>query len=134
ALAVELGWIVGCEEDVEDVAIAHLVGVEGHPDRLGMAGVAAADLLVGRVGDMAADIAALDLADADNVLEHRLGAPEAPAGQRCLLFRHFYLLVQVRDRAVQARGKSGRHWRTAPISAQGSAFCRAMRAGTVATV
>ena len=81
ALAVELGRIVGGEEDVEQLVIGDRVGIEGDPDRLGMAGVAAADLPVGRVGDMAADIAALDLRDADHVLEHRLGAPEAPARQ-----------------------------------------------------
>ena len=88
ALAVELGRVVGGEEHVEDVVVGDLIGIEGHADRLGMAGVAAADLPVGRVVDVAADIAAFDRAHPDHVLEHRLGAPEAPAREDRLLFRH----------------------------------------------
>ena len=49
---------------------------------------AAADLLVGRVGGLPASIAALDLQDADDVVEHRLCAPEAPARQNRLLLCH----------------------------------------------
>ena len=79
ALAVQLGRVVRPHEHVEDFAIGDRRGVEGHPDRLGMAGGAAADLLVGRVRHRAADIAALDFAHADHVAEHRLGAPEAPS-------------------------------------------------------
>ena len=63
-----------------------------------MAGVAAADLAVGRLGDMAADIAAFDRADPDQILEHRLGAPEAPARQNRLLFGHVRLLRFVEHR------------------------------------
>ena len=59
ALAVELGRVVDREEDVEQVAIADLVGIEGDADRLGMAGVAAAYLLVGRIGGLPAGIAAV---------------------------------------------------------------------------
>ncbi len=79
ALPVELGRIVGAEEDVEDLGIGNRRGIEFHLDRFGMAGAARTDLLVGRVLDIAADIAAFDLLDADDIVEHRLGAPEASA-------------------------------------------------------
>src|SRR5436305_12543580 len=51
ALAVELGRIVRREEDVEQVAVIELRGVEADADRLGVPGIATAYLLVGRVGD-----------------------------------------------------------------------------------
>jgi hypothetical protein len=47
ALAVELGRIVCREKDVEQVAIAQLLIVEGDADRFRVPGIAAADLLVG---------------------------------------------------------------------------------------
>ena len=90
SLPWRLSWVGSwvAKMDVEDVVIGDLVRIEGHPDRLGMAGVAAADLAIGRVVDMAADIAALDRADADQILEHRLGAPEASARQNRLFLSH----------------------------------------------
>src|SRR4029079_17084238 len=50
ALPVELGRIVGGEEDVEEVVIADVLVIEGDADRFGMAGIAAAHLLVGGIG------------------------------------------------------------------------------------
>ena len=81
ALAVELGRIVGAQEHVEQVGERNDVGIEGDLDRFGMAGPAAADLLVGGIGLVAADVPALDVLNADDVVHHRLGAPEAAAGQ-----------------------------------------------------
>ena len=46
-----------------------------------MAGAAGADLLVARVGDMAAGIAGHHPADAAQILEDRFQAPEAAAAQ-----------------------------------------------------
>src|SRR3546814_17868714 len=46
-----------------------------------MAGIAAAYLLVGRIGEGAARIAALDAFDPRQRLEHSLGAPEAASGE-----------------------------------------------------
>src|SRR4030095_87116 len=46
-----------------------------------MAGVAATDLLIGRIDGRAAGVAALDLLHPDDIEEHRLGAPEAAACQ-----------------------------------------------------
>ena len=88
ALAVELRRIVSGEEDVEYLLIAYRVRIEGETDGLGMAGAAAADLLVSRVRNRPADIAALDFRHSDHVGEHRLGAPEAPTRQSRLLFAH----------------------------------------------
>ncbi|KIU01644.1 hypothetical protein QU38_00570, partial [Staphylococcus aureus] len=93
ALAVELGRIVRRQEDVEDLAIADLVGIEAHPDRLGMAGRAGADFLVGRVFLGPSDIAALDRLHADHVVEHGFGAPETAPGQCCGLDGHRELLA-----------------------------------------
>src|SRR5439155_3036851 len=56
ALTIELRRVVRGEEDVEQVVVTQLLRVEGDADRLGMVGVAAADLLVGRTGDVAARI------------------------------------------------------------------------------
>src|SRR5215210_3120390 len=58
ALAVELGRVVGREKDVEQVVVAQLLIVEGDSDRFGMAGVAAANLLVRGIGEVAAGVAA----------------------------------------------------------------------------
>src|SRR3546814_3121378 len=64
-----------------DVCSSDLGGVIGNADRLGMAGIAAAYLLVGRIGEGAARIAALDAFDPRQRLEHSLGAPEAASGE-----------------------------------------------------
>ena len=74
---------------VEDLVELNRVGIVGHPHAFGMAGLAAADLFVGRIGDIAADIAAFDLVDADDVLHHRFGAPEAPTCDDYLFLCHF---------------------------------------------
>src|SRR3546814_9927873 len=70
-----------------DVCSSDLVGigndrrVKADADRLGMAGVAAAHLLVGRIRGVTSDIAALDPLDAFERLEHGFGAPEAASGE-----------------------------------------------------
>jgi hypothetical protein len=71
------------EEDVEHVRKGDLFGIEGDSDRLGMAGVPAADLLVGGIDGRSAGVAAFDLLHPDDVEEHRFGAPEAAACQYC---------------------------------------------------
>ena len=88
ALAIELRRVVNREEDVEQIVIAQLVIVEGDPDRLGVAGIAAADLLVGGIFGASAGVAAFDLLHAHDVEENRLGAPKAPACQHRDLFGH----------------------------------------------
>ena len=54
ALPVLGGRIVDREEHVQQVAELTTFGIEGDLHDLGMAGVAAADLLVGRIVDVAA--------------------------------------------------------------------------------
>ena len=85
ALTVELGRVMEGEEYLQQLAIAELVSVEGNADRLGMAGIAAADLLVGRIDGLPAGIAAFDRLHSDDIEEHRLGAPETSACEH----RHF---------------------------------------------
>src|SRR3546814_16501850 len=67
--------------DVEQVGIGNDRRIESDANRFGMAGVAAAHLLVRRVRHIAADIAALDPLDAFERLEHGFGAPEAASGE-----------------------------------------------------
>jgi hypothetical protein len=71
------------EENVEQVVIAQLIVVEGDPDRLGVTGIASANLLIGGVGHVTAGVTAFDGLHSDDIEEHGLGAPEAPAGQDC---------------------------------------------------
>ena len=87
-LPVQRRRIVRCEEDVEQVAVAQHVVVELDANRLGMASVAAANLLVGGIVDLAADVTAFDRVDALKVEVDRLGAPEAPAGNDCDFLGH----------------------------------------------
>src|SRR5690606_23057113 len=72
---------VGREEDEEEVAGRHLLGVVGDLDDLGVAGAAGADLAVGGVLDAAAGVAGRDLPDAAERLHHGLDAPEAAAAE-----------------------------------------------------
>ena len=88
ALAIELCRVVRREEDVEQLVVADLIGIEGDADGFRMPGVAAADLLVRRPCGVAASLAAFDGLHSDDVNEHRLGTPEASACQDCHLFGH----------------------------------------------
>ena len=76
------------EMDVEQICIADFGGVIGDADRLGMAGIAAANLLVGRIRHRAADIAAFDRLDPAKRLKHGFGAPEAASGKNGGLSGH----------------------------------------------
>src|SRR5277367_821664 len=57
ALAVGCGGVVHTPEGLEQLLVAHLPWVEPHLDGLGVAGVAAADLLVAWVDTIAARVA-----------------------------------------------------------------------------
>ena len=81
--------------DPDEISYDELLGIEGDSDRLGVSSVAAANLLVGRIGSSAAGIAALDRVHADNVEEHRFGAPEASACQDCDFFGHVLKLLLI---------------------------------------
>src|ERR1700694_49759 len=80
-LRVEGSRIVESEEHPEQVAITDDRGIEGDLHDLGVAGRAGAHGLIARIGDVAAGVARLDLADAPQLLEDRLEAPEAAAGE-----------------------------------------------------
>src|SRR5690606_23801250 len=82
ALAVLLGRVVRHrQEDLQQLPVADLPGPVTDADGLGMAGTAGADrLVVGGVG-AAAGVTRQHLGHAGQAAEHRLGAPEAAAGQ-----------------------------------------------------
>src|SRR5690606_14889881 len=101
ALAVQLRRIMGAEKDVEDFRIGNDRGIVGNPDRLCVTGRSAADLLVRWVRHGAADVAAFDLAYANNVAEHRFGAPEASARNDGRFLRHALLSFAARDGGSQ---------------------------------
>src|SRR5690606_20474957 len=80
-LAVQGRGIVHGEEDREDVLEPDAIAVEGHLDHFGMAGLAAADGLVGGIRDLAAGIAGLDPCHPFDLQVDRLCAPEAATPQ-----------------------------------------------------
>ena len=81
ALAVELGEIVGFEEEYGEFFVGGLVGIEGDQDGLGVSGGSGADLLIGGIGGASAGVADGGLDDAGGFLEVVFGAPEAAGGE-----------------------------------------------------
>src|SRR5690606_15002532 len=69
------------EEDLEQLAVAHLRRVEDDLDHFGMAGAAAAHLAVARVFDVATAVAGHHLLDPVDEVEYRLQAPEAATAE-----------------------------------------------------
>jgi hypothetical protein len=76
ALLVEGGRIMDVPKNIEQLLIGDFRRVVGDPDDFGVAGLVAADILVGRVHGMAAGVAADDVGDSTEFFEERLGAPE----------------------------------------------------------
>src|SRR5258705_2546801 len=83
ALAVEGRGIVDGEEDAEEVLVRDLVRVVGDFHRLRMSATPAANLVVGGIGGLAADVARLHGVDPFQLVENRFQAPETPSGERC---------------------------------------------------
>ena len=79
ALTVKLRRIMRREMNVENIAVTNQRGILSHSDRLGMASIAAAHLLVCRVDDRATDIATLNRDHPGQILEHRLNTPKTAA-------------------------------------------------------
>src|SRR3954451_1560148 len=77
ALAHALGRVVVLPEELEDLLVGDLLGVEDDQHGLRVAGLAAAGLFVGRVGRVAARVADRGRVDALGLPEHALRAPEA---------------------------------------------------------
>src|SRR5512146_2843476 len=82
ALAIRRGRVVDREEDLEQVAKADALRVVGDAHDLGVAGVAAADLLVARPRDVAVAVARFDAEHAVDIEIDGFEAPEAAAGER----------------------------------------------------
>ena len=85
ALAHALGGVVALPEDAQHLLVARLGRVEHHQHGLGVAGAAAADLLVGGVGREAAGVADGGGPDALGLPELALRAPEAAHAEHGLL-------------------------------------------------
>src|SRR5207237_1617071 len=77
ALAVELGGVVVRPEDLEQRVVRHLSGVVGNLDDLRVAGVAVADVLVGRGLEPASHEADGGRLNALDLAKGGLDAPEA---------------------------------------------------------
>src|SRR5215472_2550074 len=78
ALPHALGRVVRLPEHLEQIAVGDVLGVEHHPDRLGVTGAAGADFLVRRVRREPALIPDRGRDDAWRLPELPLRAPEAP--------------------------------------------------------
>src|SRR5439155_13189764 len=76
-LAVLRERIVVVPEHVEELFVGDLGRVVDDLDRLGMAGAAAADVIIGRIGELPASIARGGADDAFDLVEIGLNAPEA---------------------------------------------------------
>ena len=99
ALTVELRRVVRDREiDLQDLAVGHLMRVEGHLHAFGVAGAARAHGFIVGVLCVAAGIAGHREGDALDVLVDGLDAPEASAGKN----RRF------RSRAFRGRSGLGR--------------------------
>src|SRR4030095_1915774 len=81
-LAVEGGRVVHAEEPAEELLVAELCGIEDRPDRLGVAGIAVLDVVVGRILRRAAGVADAGLEHAGDLPDELLHAPEASARER----------------------------------------------------
>jgi hypothetical protein len=129
-LTVELRRIVHHrEEDLQELAVADGVRIVGDLDRFRVAGGAGGDLLVGRVGKVAAGIAGDGIDDPFGMLEHRLHAPEAAAGED--RDRHVAAYRQHRPPAPGLRPASRRHGRQAAATSKAAtARVRVVRMGT----
>ncbi len=81
SLPIDLRRVVHAEECVDKLAVGDAAGVEDDLDRLGVSGVAIADIAVGSAFIVALHIAAACVDDAVALLEVMLDAPEAPTGE-----------------------------------------------------
>ena len=73
--------IVIAPEHVEKLLKCHSGRVVDDLDRFGMAGIAAHDVFIFRIGDVTPDIAGRGAEDAVDLVEIGLDAPEAAAGE-----------------------------------------------------
>ena len=81
SLAVELGGIVGGEENIEQGLVGDLFGIVEHLNGLGVFGAAVAHLLVGGVFFFASGVAAYYVDYALDPFERGFGTPETAAGK-----------------------------------------------------
>lgn len=88
-LLVERRRIMCREEDVEQIVERDDLRVELDLYDFRMSAVAAANLLVSRVGRLTAAVARLHCRDAAQLLEHRFDTPEATCSQRGQLASRF---------------------------------------------
>ena len=105
ALPVHRRGVDSAEERLQEQAQLDHLGVIRHAHAFRGPGLAGADVFIGRVGYCAVGIADLRLHDAGQLLQVRLGAPEASAGQIYLLRVHRASSVLRRIRRICARAR-----------------------------
>ena len=81
ALAVEGGGVVNGEEDVQDIGVGDLRGVEGDAHDFRVTSAAGTHLLVGGIDVGTAGVTGDDIGDAGDLVEDGFEAPEASAGE-----------------------------------------------------
>src|SRR5487761_66821 len=92
SLAIEGRWVVHVPEGVQELVIGDLGRVVGHLHRFGVAGPAAADLLVRRVVASATGVPGDGIDDAGHLVEKVLDTPEAAACEGSF----FHLIPSIR--------------------------------------
>ena len=82
ALGIQRGGIVNDEKHFKQIGVADDSRIEGDAHHFGMAGVAAADVFIGRIGEMSAAVAGFDGFNAGQTVKYRFQAPETAPAQR----------------------------------------------------
>jgi len=80
-LPVQRCWVMDGEENLQNFPVRNLGRIEAHLDRLSVASLASADLLVGRIDGGAARVDGNYILDAVNFQEDRLNILETTPGE-----------------------------------------------------
>jgi hypothetical protein len=102
ALAIDLGWVVGAPEYVEQTIIADFRRIVLDLDHFGVAGQVGADVFICGIRSVAASVADGCVDHAVDVAEGRFNSPETAGTERCF-FRHMVLLSPVSGTRAAAR-------------------------------
>src|SRR5712691_1225299 len=95
SLPVERGGIMVAPENIQQLIVRDLGGIEGHLHRLSMAGFIAANVLVGRVFERASGVAYGCVFHSLDLAEGFFHAPEA-SGAKCSFFHDLVPLLIIR--------------------------------------
>src|SRR5690242_8140178 len=102
-LAIHRGGIMGRPEDIEQLLVVHLLRVIGNLNDFGMAGLVGADILVGGIVRVAAQIAHGRVDDAGYLTKGFFHSPKASSSKCCRFHDGSFL----HSKRVPASGLSG---------------------------